>query len=135
MFALILSLLYAVSAQNVYSRAYLRGLKRIENERIQTQYIHIGYTYTEDAVFNAAKQGLMQYKTRPFLPCETPGEFPPVTVAYNDPNDSPIMITNMFDKDVCENIINGIRSLIIQQFPDSEIIYDADTKRYTLKWD
>jgi hypothetical protein len=135
MFALILSLLYAVSVQSVYSRTYLRGLKRIENERIQTQYIHIGYTYIEDAVFAAAKQGLLQCTTRPFLPCETPGEFSPTTVSYNDPNDPPIMITNMFDKDVCENIINGIKSLIIQQFPDSEIRYNTKTKRYTIKWD
>ena len=50
MLAIILSLLYAVSAQPssflpVYSRTYLRGLKRLENERVQTDFINRGIAY------------------------------------------------------------------------------------------
>lgn len=121
MFTLILSLLYAVSAQTsptlpVYSRIYLRGLKRLENERIQTDYIDRGITYIEYNVFRAAKQGLVKYTTERFEGCDE---------AYTQFG---------VDKDVCENIINGIHILVSERFPDSEIIYDANTKQYTLKW-
>ena len=124
-----LSLLYAVSAQTddtpvypVYSRMYLRGLKRIENERIQTEYIRRGIRYIEHSVFSAAKQGLLQFKTDPFLGCEF----------YSRPSED---LPTGFDKVVCENIVNGIHTLVSERFPDSEIIYNAVTKRYTLKWD
>ena len=49
MIVLILSLLYTVSAEissvPVYSRTYLRGLKRLENERVQTDFINRGIAY------------------------------------------------------------------------------------------
>ena len=35
----------------------------------------------------------------------------------------------------CEIIVNGITAFISNHFPDSEIIYDDNTKQYTLKWD
>ena len=129
---IILSLLCSVSAASlsaspkptprIYSRIYLRGLKRLENERKQTDFINRGITYIEDSVFTAAKQGLVKYTTQPFEGCEsyaTPNEYSPFG----------------FDKDVCENIVNGIHRLVSERFPDSEIIYDANTKQYTLKWD
>jgi hypothetical protein len=93
-------------------------LKRVENERIQTQFINMGITYIEDGVFSSAKQGLVKYTTERFEGCET-YEFPPMKL----------------DKDVCENIVNGIKSLVSERFPDSEVIYDANTKQYTLTWD
>lgn len=137
MLILILSLLYTVCAQrevpfstqthsddapHVYYRTYLRGLKRIENERIQTEYINRGITYIESSVFTAAKQGLVKFTTEPFDGCETdtrPNELAPFG----------------FDKVVCENIVNRIKILVSERFPDSELLYEADTKRYTLKWD
>ena len=132
MFILILCLVYTVVAQrgpppvpansddapHVYSRVYLRGLKRVENERIQTQFINMGITHIENGVFTAAKQGLVKYTTERFEGCET-YEFSPMRL----------------DKDVCENIVNGIRSLVSERFPDSQVIYDATTKQYTLEWD
>lgn len=124
--ALIVSLLYAVSAQTqptvpVYSRTYLRGLKRLEDERIQTDFITRGITYIEYNVLMAAKQGLVKYTTESFEGCE----------AYARPSElAPFGI----DKDVCENIVNGIYTLVSERFPDSEVTYDADTKQYTLKW-
>ena len=119
MIALILSLLYVISAQTmpVYSRIYLRGMKKLENERIQTDFINRGITYIEHNVFKAAKQGLVSFTTEPFEDCD----------AYARPFE--------FDKDVCENIVNGIHRLVSERFPDSEIIYHANTKQYTLKWD
>ncbi len=98
----------------VYSRMYLRGLQRLENERIQSEYITKGITFIEDSVFTAAKQGLVKFTTEPFLGCI---EFRTV------------------DKTVCENILNGIHTLVSERFPDSTVIYDPATKRYTLKWD
>jgi len=123
---LILCLLYTVCAQPSafpkYSRNYLRGLKRLENERIQANYINQGITYIENKVFTAAKQGLVNYTTEPFLGCEV----------YSSPIDTLLV---GFDKTICENIVNGIYALVSERFPDSEIIYDTATKRYTLKWD
>jgi hypothetical protein len=125
MFILILCLLYTVSAQlvsPVYSRKYLHDLKRLENERIQLKIINRGIAFIEDAIFTAAKQGLTNYTTEPFNGCERftkPSELAPFG----------------FDKEICENIINGIHTLVSERFPDSEISYDDITKRYTLKWD
>ena len=125
MFILILCLLYTVSAQlvsPVYSREYLRDLKRLENERIQLKMINRGIKIIEEVVFNAAKQGLTYYKTEPFNGCEIftkPSELAPFG----------------FDKEICENIINGIHTLVSERFPDSELLYEVTTKRYTLKWD
>lgn len=115
MLILILSLLYTVSAQtSVYSRIYLRGLKRLENERIQSEHINMGITYIEHSVITAAKQGLVQFTTEPFNGCET---------------------YTRLDKAMCENIVKGVYALVSERFPDSEVLYDAATKRYTLKWD
>jgi len=127
MLAIILSLLYVVKAQTssdlpVYSRIYLRGLKSLENERIQTDLINRGITYIEDSVFRAAKHGLVKYTTEPFEGCE----------AYARPNE---LAPFGFDKGVCENIVNRIHTLVSERFPDSEVIYDGNTKQYTLKWD
>ena len=126
MLVLILSLLYAVSAQTsnhpVYSRIYLRGLKRLENERIQSEYINMGIKFIEHSVFTAAKQGSVKFITEPFSGCEF----------YSIPTeDLPIVV----DKAVCENVVKGIHALVSERFPDSEILYDTATKRYTLKWD
>ena len=123
MLAITFSLLYAVSAQTsstlpVYSRIYLRGLKIHENERLQNDLINRGITIIEDSVLRAAKQGLVQYTTERFEGCE----------AYARPPFG-------FDKGVCENIVNGIHTLVSEHFPDSEVIYDTNTKKYTLKWD
>jgi hypothetical protein len=120
MFTLIFCLLYTVSAHQ-YSRIYLRGLKRLENERITAEYIYKGFTYIENAVFSAAKQGLLKYRTEPFEGCE---------VYSRSSNEHPA-----FDKEVCENVINGIQKLVSERFSDSEILYNPNTKRYTLKWD
>ena len=131
MFILILCLVYTVVAQrglpvsansndapHVYSRVYLRGLKSVENERIQKKFINMGLRYIEDGVFSAAKQGLVKYTTERFEGCET----------YKL---SPMNL----DKDVCENIVNGIKTIVSDRFPDSEVLYDPTTKQYTLKWD
>lgn len=132
MFIRILCLLYAVSAQPPYSRKYLRGLKKVEDERIQAEFINIGFAHIESAVFTAAKQGFLKVRTLPFPECKEyhPSDFPGITT---DQSDKLFAIHNM-EKDVCENIINGIKSLVLERFPDSEVIYNPTTKRYTIKW-
>ena len=113
--SLILYLLYTVSAQQqhaVYSRIFLRGLRKLEIERVQIEYINSGFAYIENAVITTAKQGITQYTTDPVL-CERAG----------------------LDIVVCEHVIHGILALVSERFPDSEVLYDANTKRYTLKWD
>lgn len=122
MFLLILCFLYAASAQtHVYSRTYLRGLKQFENERIQAEFIDRGITYIENEVFTAAKQGFTHYTTGSFDGCKSygPSELAPFGL----------------DKAACENIVTGIRTLVSERFPDSDVLYDTNTKRYTLKWD
>ena len=136
MLVLILSLLYTVSAQisnhPVYSRIYLRGLKRLENERIQSEYINMGITYIEHSVFTAAKQGSVKFRTEPFPGCEFYSSPSDGTQSDGTQSDKlPIRV----DKAVCENIVKGIHALVSERFPDSEILYDTATKRYTLKWD
>ena len=122
MFILLLSLLFAVSAQTtVYSRTYLRGLKQLENERVQTEMINTGIAMIEYSVFTAAKEGFVKFTTQPFEGCElyVKSQFTPPGV----------------DKVACENIVNRIKTLVSERFPDSEVLYDANTKQYTLKWD
>jgi len=92
MLNLIICFLYTISAQSssiipLYSRIYLRGMKRLENERIQAHYIDEGYRYIENEVFTSAKKGLVQYTTEPFNGCE-----PSEIKSYG------------LDKVVCENI-------------------------------
>ena len=126
MFILALSFLCAVSAQTeVFTRLYLRSLKRLEDQRIQADFINRGITYVENSVFTAAKQGLLKYTTQPFEGCG----------AYRKANSVVEGAPFRLDKDLCENIVNGIHILVSKRFPDSEIIYDANTKQYTLRWD
>lgn len=92
---------------------------------MQADLINRGITYIENRVFAAAKQGLVQYTTDPFQGCEE-------LAIYSKSSD---LVPFGFDKEVCESIVNGIRTLVSERFPDSEVLYDANTKRYTLKWD
>jgi len=121
MLSLILCILYVVSAQP-YSRVYLRGLKRMEDERMQAEYIYQGFAYIQDAIFTAAKQGHLYYTIQP-------------PSCGSDPYEVAISGYPMLDKDICNNIVYGIRALVSERFPDSDLLYDADTGRYTLKWD
>ena len=132
MLLLILSLLCAISAQTdlpqtslahpVYSRIYLRGLKNVETERIQAEIINTGFTYIENAVFNAAKKGLSFYTSDPFPGCDD----------YDILNKFLVLGIN---KEGCNTIIDEISILVSNRFPDTEILYDYKTKQYTLKWD
>ena len=123
MLPIMICLLSIVSAQTTnqfptYSRIYLRGLKRIEDERIQAVWIDNGFSYIYNHVIAAAKQGFVQYTTEPWEGCE-----------------SYTARESIIDREGCEIIVNGITTLVSNHFPDSEVIYDDNTKRYTLNWD
>lgn len=117
--SLILFVLCRVSAQEISPiyRVYLRGLKQAENERKQAALINEAITYIEDHVFTAAKEGFVKYTTESFEGCEV----------YSK--------QMKLDKEVCENVVAGVRNLVSHRFPDSELIYDKNTQKYTLKWD
>ncbi len=120
--SLILCFLYNVAAQSpVYSRAFLRDLKRVEIEKVQTESIALGIKYIEETILGAAKRGLLEYTFEPLEDCDL----------YIGTAGFPIV----FDKEICENIISGIRALAYQRFPDSDIAYNKKTKRYRMKWD
>jgi hypothetical protein len=121
--SLILCFLYSVAAQSpVYSRAFLRDLKRVEIEKVQTESIALGIKYIEDTVLGAAKRGLLEYTFEPLEDCD---------LYLGEVHDLPIVFT----KEICENIVSGIRTLAYQRFPDSDIAYNKKTKRYRMKWD
>jgi len=119
----VLSLLYTVgNCSSVYRRTYLHELKRATDEKIEADWIHIGITYIENTVIAAAKQGLTNYTTRQFSGCEAV---------------CPIVIESTKEtihKNMCENIINRIKTLAAERFPDSEITYNGATGQYTLNW-
>jgi hypothetical protein len=132
MLRLIPSLLCIVSAQTdstqtsfaypVYSSTYLRGLKNAENKRLQSDFINNGFTYIKNAVFTAAKQGFSHYTTDPIPECDN----------YDILNE---FISLGIDKENCNTIINEIKLLVYNHFPDTKILYDYKTKQYTLIWD
>lgn len=131
MFTLILSLLY-LTAQASYSRMYLRDLKRVEDERIKTEFIYRGITVIKEMVFNAAKYGLLKLII-PLPECKeyNPNELPSTTVF----NEEELFYLPPIDKDVCETIVNGIKKLVIESFPDSDVVHDTTTRKYTIQWD
>jgi len=123
MLTLIFLLIYTAFAETptIYSRIYRHSVKKLENERIQADLINIGIKYIEDVVFIAANLGLVEYTTEPFLGCE-------VYSKYDE------FLELKIDKDDCENILSEIITLVYSRFPYSELSYDFETRRYTLKW-
>lgn len=113
---------YTVSAQSIFSRAYLRGLKRLEDERLQAQLINHGIDYLETEVFKAAKTGRLSYTTNPFPGCQY----------FSRPSE---ISTNGLEQVVCENIVNEIKKLVTEHFPDSKLVHNEKDQTYTLYWD
>jgi hypothetical protein len=117
-------MLYSVLANDVsvYSRTYLRSMKRLEDDRLQAHLINKGIAYIEAQVFKAAKIGLLQYTSEPFPGCQY----------YSSPSD---ISPNGLDTTACENIVNKIKKLVSDRFPDSKLSYNETDQRYTLYWD
>ena len=123
MLTLIFLLIYTAFAETptIYSRLYLRSVKKLENERRQADLINIGIKYIEDVVFTAINLGLVEYTTEPFLGCK-------VYSKYDE------FLQLRIDEDNCENILSEIITLVYSRFPYSELSYNSETRRYTLKW-
>lgn len=115
-------ILYTVSAHSIFSRAYLRGLKSKEDERIQAQVINSGIDYLETEVFKAAKAGRLSYTANPFPGCQH----------FTRPSE---IFPNGLDKAACETIVNEMKKLVTERFPDSELTYNEKDQTYTLYWD
>ena len=69
-------------------------------------------------LWHSDAKGFVQYTTEPWEGCE-----------------SYTARESIIDREGCEIIVNGIMTFVSNHFPDSEVIYDDNTKRYTLKWD
>ena len=104
-----------------YSRSYLRGMQAEEEARIQAYWIKEGVTFIENAIFDGAKQGLTSYTTER-IDCEMVTRF------------RRRLDIEQFDQKNCKEIVSGIRATIATEFPDSEIVYDEDTQKYTVTW-
>ena len=118
MFIFALLLLHLAGAQETqYSRSYLKGLHGLEKDRIVQDSLLRSYTYIESNVISAAKKGLVEYVSEPYFGCT------------DEANSLGI------DKPMCEEILNSLLSLVSERFSDSDIIFNSETKRYTLKWD
>ena len=110
-----------------YSRSYLRGMQAEEEARIQSYWIKEGVSFIENAIFDGAKQGLTSYTTEQ-IDCEM------VTHLRRQLETSVSPPVGWFTLNNCNNIVTGIRKTIATEFPDSEILYDEDTHKYTLTW-
>ena len=98
---------------------YLRGLKRVEDERMKLYLYNNGAMYAQERIHSAKKQASIQYMTYPFEGCEL----------YTD------MESIMFyTKEDCIHIVHGIMSFASKHFFDTEVIYDDVLKKYTLRW-
>ena len=115
----LLCLLSCVTAET-YSRVYLRGVQ-------QKQLIYSGIMAIENAVLQAANQGLTQITSPPFS-CEA-----------DDESGSYTRLLHLYkelhlDKEKCELIVRKLRATVSRQFPDSDLTYDETTNQYTLSW-
>lgn len=111
-----------------YSRSYLRGMQAEQEARIQSYWIKEGVSFIENAIFDGAKQGLTSYTTEQ-IDCEM------VTHLRRQLESTRVAPPiGWFTLNNCNNIVTGIRKTIATEFPDSEILYDEDTHKYTLTW-
>lgn len=111
-----------------YSRSYLRGMQAEEEARIQAYWIKEGVSFIENAIFDGAKQGLTSYTTER-IDCEM---FTRFRRQLESTRVTPP--PGWVDQNNCNKIISGIRTTIATEFPDSEMVYDEDTQKYTLTW-
>ena len=79
----------------------------------------MGITHIENGIFTSAKKGHLKYITEPFEGCD---------FYFDNHHNLP------FDKEGCDIIVNNIKTIIFDRFPDCDITYDDITKQYTFTW-
>ena len=112
---ILLALVSMVSADEVYSRSYLRNMKRAKEEADDKIFVSEGVKEVEEYILRAATDGLTHINLPP-AHCNGAFEFH-VSV------------------DRCESIIKKIKGVIVKKFPDSDISYNKNTNVYTVRWD
>jgi len=110
---LLLCVLAFTFAQAQYTRSFLRGLKKYEDDYKLNQYINGIVTHVENKVLEAAKEGKTYY-TEPFYGCDM----------YGDP----------FLTKHCEVISEEVKLKVQKLFPECDLAYDPRTNRYILSW-
>lgn len=110
---LILCALAFTFAQAQYTRTFLRGLKKYQDDYKLNQYIEVSVRYIENKVLEAAKDGKTYY-TEPFYGCDM----------YGDP----------FVSKHCDVITEEVKLKVQKLFPECDLAYDPRSGRYILSW-
>ena len=110
---LILCALAFTFAQAQYTRTFLRGLKKYQDDYKLNQYIEVSVRYIENKVLEAAKDGKTYY-TEPFYGCDM----------YGDP----------FVSKHCDVITEEVKLKVQMLFPECDLAYDPRSGRYILSW-
>lgn len=95
-----------------YTRAFLRGLKKYDEDYKLNQIINGVVSYVENRVLQAAKEGKTYY-TEPFYGCD------------------------MYDSFVvkhCDAITDEVKMKVQTLFPECDLAHDVKTNRYILSW-
>lgn len=96
-----------------YTRAFLRGLKKYDEDYKLNQVINAVVSYVENRVLQAAKEGKTYY-TEPFYGCDM----------YGDP----------FIAKHCDAITEEVKLKVQTLFPECDLSHDVKTNRYILSW-
>jgi hypothetical protein len=96
-----------------YTRSFLRGLKKYQDDYKLNQFINGVVSHVENKVLTAAKEGKTYY-TEPFYGCDM----------YGDP----------FLQKNCDVITEEVKLKVQKLFPECDLAYDARTNRYILSW-
>ena len=112
---ILLALVSMVSADEVYTRSYLRNMKRVKEEADDKKFVSEGVKGVEEYILQAASDGLTHINLPPAR-CNG---------AYQ----------SLVSVDRCESIIKKIKGVIVTKFPDSDISYNKNTNVYTVRWD
>lgn len=95
-----------------YTRAFLRGLKKYEDDYKLNQVINAVVSHVEGKVLQAAKEGKTYY-TEPFYGCDMYDEF---VVKH------------------CKAITEEVKQKVQTLFPECDLAHDVKTNRYILSW-
>ena len=116
MLVYLICMLSTVTAK--YTRSELQNMKALETERRTREFIDANLGMIERDVINYAKEGKTQYTIR-FPGCDT------VIRDYESEGAT---------KEQCEYVINELKTRFANDFPDTDVLYDA-TGKYIIKWD
>jgi hypothetical protein len=108
-----------------YSKSYLRS----EPEKLKNEYIQQGVQYVKTGIFESAQNGNTKFITQPILDCT---DIAKISVENCIRSDNCEKVFH--DPKNCEYVKSQIYNKIVTEFPDCEIIYSEQSKRYIIMW-